>query len=95
MYENQLVCPIIINGIYFKLFITLDIINTTFYNSILYNYQVPGMDGEPPQKKSRTDYKLCLVCQKDDRQNLVDTSYRTFNEKAYNFSRCTKESKIW
>ena len=41
------------------------------------------MDGEPPQKKSRTDFKLCLVCQKDDRQKLIDTSYRTFNETAY------------
>ncbi|KAH3812946.1 hypothetical protein DPMN_141389 [Dreissena polymorpha] len=41
------------------------------------------VDSEPPDKRARTDYSLCLVCQIDNGDKLVDTTYTTFKDTTY------------
>lgn len=36
-----------------------------------------------PPEKTLTDFKLCIICQDDTGEKLVNTAYRTFKDTAY------------
>lgn len=38
---------------------------------------------DPPEKKATSDFQLCIVCQLQNKDKLVDTAYRSFRDTAY------------
>ena len=47
---------------------------------------------KPPFKCAKTDYDLCLYCQEQTEDRLVNTDHKLFKETSYNtFLSCVKE----